>query len=184
MIIVYSGSFNPWHDGHTKVAEDIQRRFGIAPILELNFNASQCTGKNAITGDDVVKRFRAMPDYRKVATPFALFTDKADYIRQILNLPREEKIWFVCGSDTIKKLDEWVVAKTPAHANHNLECFLASNFGMIAYPRFKDETLEINNEQLNHRTILINNFTPLEISSTEIRNANTKRNTGSTVSIA
>lgn len=170
MKIFYSGSFNPWHDGHSKVALDIKRRFGVNPIIELNFNASDCTGKGPVTSEDVVKRFKIMPDYRKVATPFAMFTDKAFYLRQLLNIEDSKKIWFACGTDTIERLDGWL--SSTSMFNHNVEKFLASNIGMIVYPRLKGDTINIQNEQLSHRVIFVNNFVPLEISSTEIRNAN------------
>ena len=167
MKIFYSGSFNPWHDGHSKVALDIKRRFGVSPIVELNFNASECTGKGSVTGDEVIKRFKVMPDYRKIATPFPLFTDKAVYLRQLLNIDYDKKIWFACGSDTIERLDDWL------SLNNGQEKFLACNFGMIVYPRFRKEIIEIKTtEALKHRVIIVSNFEPLEISSTEIRNAN------------
>ena len=174
MKIVYSGSFNPWHEGHTKVALDIKRRFGFAPILEINCSASQCTGKSGVTGDELVKRLKILPDYRVIVTPYDLFVDKANYIRSLLNIKKEKKIWFACGSDTIERMDCWLGSgsQTGYISQHNIEVFLASNIGMITYPRFKKETIEIDSTDLQRRTIIVSNFEPLEISSTEIRNAN------------
>lgn len=172
MKIFYSGSFNPWHDGHSKVALDIKRRFGVSPIIELNFSASECTGKGEVSSADVIKRFKIMPDYRRIATPFSLFTEKAVYLRQLLNIDDANKIWFACGTDTIERFDEWLSLNNGYNGHRNQEEFLAGNFGMIVYPRLKGDTINIKTEQLNHRTIFVNNFVPLEISSTEIRNAN------------
>lgn len=167
MKIFYPGSFNPWHIGHSKVAEDVTTRFGVQPILEININASDCTGKGSVTGKDLARRLKCIPLIKIVTTPFPLFTDKSIYLRDLFDIPPEETIWFVCGTDTIDRMDMWMV-----NAKHE-EQFIAQNMRFIVYPRLKTDKLNIQSEALNKSTIFIGNFEPLEISSTEIRNAAT-----------
>ncbi len=166
--IVFSGSFR-WHFGHSKVANDIFQRFGIKPIIELNARASECTNKKAIDGEEIHRRFSLIPDFKKIVTVCPLFIDKATYLRQLFDIPIGEIVYFAVGSDTIERVDSWAEEKCHYYNRVNAEYLITGNINFIAYPRHINEEIKIKNEILNSRTIIINNFTPIDISSTEIR---------------
>ena len=167
-LIVYSGSFNPWHKGHERVYDYIHKFFGKYPIIEINFGPSDCTGKKEIDHAAVLERISKLPYLsRYIITPHQYFVYKAAYLKSLFKCPN---ITFAIGSDTARKLDEYATNyNCPGYEDRTyLMELLRYGVKFLVFPRTIGEKIELS-ENINEACLIVNNFIPVEISSTEIR---------------
>ena len=151
--LIYSGSFNPFHQGHLDIVEHANLNYHQKVWLELSLkNTDKPTADfySMLTRKDALhKRFKNHPWFAgTVITNKAFFSEKA----ALFERPR-----FIMGADTFNRFDD--------HAESHAD-FL-KQAGLIVYRR-EDVKIKWSNSLLSGGADFVD-FTPTKTSSTEVR---------------
>lgn len=168
---IFGGSFDPVHNGHIGLAEDAVSMAGLDEVIMIPARIQPFKqDRKTESGED---RFRML----------ALVAEQNDYItvsrneldnqgvsytyltmRRMQELYPDAKLYFLCGSDSILKIESWM----------NAEELLSRYAYVVACdrPGYRQEELEQAIERIrgkyNTEIITIHNR-PVDASSTEIR---------------
>lgn len=152
-VVIFSGTFNPWHWGHQKIYDYAERYFDIKPILETSIQNSK---KGPQSFEQIQENI--IPLFIKnggVITNCHLYEDKIELLRN------NNEVIFVCGADhwnsTIEKL-------------RDLESFkkkiLENPIYFFVFPR---NGIELKERELFSNSLFVFPISEFKISSTEIR---------------
>lgn len=171
VLVVYSGSFNPFHYGHLDILQTLQNTVWIDKVLVVVSpkNPSKPESmyiQSAAERLGVVKKI--IEDYGltkceasdiEFSRSYPIYT--VETLRQIQAQWPDYDIRYVAGADCLEKIQRWRNAPE-----------LICDIGMIVFPRDGYDLGEIVNQVLSrweNAKILVSTTTPREISSTEIR---------------
>lgn len=172
-IVVYSGSFNPFHYGHLDILQTLDSLPWVDKVLVVV--SPQNPGKSpSIYIQTPTERLEAV---KKVISDYGLEKCEAsdiefsrtppiytvETLNQIKALYPDDDILYVSGADCLEKIRRWRNARE-----------LLVNIGMLVFPRAGYNLLEIAGrtyEKYPEAKIITmpDDYMPREISSTEIR---------------
>ena len=156
---IYAGSFNPPHEGHHKVMKELLKRNLVDKVLLLptpNYwdKKIQVSEKERI---EMLKFYEE--DNIKVDNVHNNYPNTYQVLRSLKNDYKDDELFLVIGSDNLKRLHEW----------QNIDEILENK--IIVFKRgkiIKNKYLEKYNDQF----IYIDDFSFVDVSSTEIRKGN------------
>lgn len=172
MIVVYSGSFNPFHYGHLDIIRSLVGKDWVDKVIVVvspkNPGKSesvyiQSPQDRLMAVREVVERF-GLSDKVEVSDiefsrPQPIYT--VPTLQEIQTLYPNAEVRYVCGADCLDKITKWRNAKT-----------LVEDIGIIVFPRIGYDLLEISKLAMSKYPKGKIDFIwdmPREISSTEIR---------------
>ncbi len=158
-MVIYSGSWNPLHEGHIGVKALSEKILGKPVILEL-------TVKNPDKGQldfiDIQKRISGLGPLRHIVTNFPTFRDKAFGLRQVFP---KKKFIFVVGVDTWNRI--WS-ERYNYNLTHLLENFYYGDWVKFLVFGRSGEAMDDFAESLRIKSSIAEKFTS-PLSSTAIR---------------
>jgi nicotinic acid mononucleotide adenylyltransferase/nicotinamide mononucleotide (NMN) deamidase PncC len=96
-VFIFSGSFNPMHDGHSSIIKHIAHDYGILPIIEIggvHHHKPGITAYEYVTRKDQIKSM--YPDIAVRYSTQPLFIQKQDYYKELYP---NKQIVFIMGAD-------------------------------------------------------------------------------------
>lgn len=158
-LVIYPGSWNPFHSGHELILTHATEILGVKPVLELStVNAD----KGRMSYDEITKRIGNHLEHEAIITEAPTFFQKAQFFSD----PNQELI-FVVGTDTWKRiLDPKYAGPLPELKEH----FIKHNVKFLVFHRHSEPM--INDSILNDLIIqyVDSEIFDHRISSTAIRN--------------
>ncbi len=169
-IVLYPGSFNPFHKGHKEIVKRAKQILNKPIILEISMNNAD---KGLLDLFDVKNRvksiWKALPNSLTILTEDRLFIDK---INNPLN--KDKKLIFVMGSDT------WNRMTSPQYLATDHDEFInvikERDVKFLVFNRNSckmNEVKELADNIIHHK--LADNF-DVDISSSELRHKNNTEN--------
>lgn len=155
---IYVGSFNPVHKGHIKVANYLVDNNYLDMILLLPTPNYWDKQDLAPTKD----RLNMLKIFETSKIKIDSIHNNYPYTYQVLRSLKKEypkdELYLIIGSDNLKKLHLW----------KNIDEILS--YKIMIVKRDKDAITKYLENFPNNRFIVIDNFIPIEVSSTIIRN--------------
>ena len=163
ILVVYPGSFNPWHYGHERVYNIAEMQTGITPVLEITISNVDKGMIDYITLEDRLKTIPESIPY--IVTEAPTFFQKMIYIYR--SYPDVKGIIFVVGTDTWNRIWLPLEIGTPEKIH---EAFSECNVKFIVFPRagYTMTTGFMDNLVIHGNAT--DDFA-IDISSSDIRNA-------------
>lgn len=160
---IFGGSFNPPHQQHFKIAENLVKNNHLDKIIFVPTGNSY-KKDNLILDEHRYKMLKLMINNYLYLDVSNYEFKKLTYTYETLDYFKEsypnDQIYFICGSDNLSYLDKW----------KNYE-YILSNYKIIVTLRNNDNKEELLNKFKNFKDKIIFVDIPLyNISSTEIRN--------------
>ena len=160
-VAIYCGSWNPWHKGHQEVFNTAKKVLNTRPILELSVKN---VDKGQIDFIDIEERLNSIPSgIDIVATCLPTFVEKAEMFRRHCF---EKDIVFIVGADTWNRIWD---NKYLGHPNYVDARLKYSKVKFLVFPRPGVEIQTTYGKDLRITSDLIRDFSPIAISSTDLR---------------
>jgi nicotinic acid mononucleotide adenylyltransferase len=101
VILLYKGSFNPFHNGHMEIAKQAEEKYGVKPVMVISSEVYQ---KGWIDTGEIEHRVMMLNKlgYSVIVTKDGFFNKNTEYIRQKFQKP----IVYVVGTDTFNRILE------------------------------------------------------------------------------
>lgn len=161
-ILIFSGSFNPIHQGHKSMAGKSEQITGLKTNFEISIGNPD---KPSLSTEEVEKRKQQFINYRNVfITNNSLYKDKIKFF-----LEKAENLFFIMGADTFSRLCVPKYDNVPELNKYFAEVGHRLNF--IVFPRNGQIGENMVDKSLINSIVVVENF-DCRISSTEIRNKN------------
>lgn len=162
---IYPGSFNPLHEAHLKIADHI-KSLGIKPIFEISISNVDKQVENNID-----KRIFSIVDagFPCVITNAPTFTSKLRALHRFNDHPYL-RLEFVVGVDTWNRLFDVKYYNDLSSMKRSLSQLRYTKFNI--FPR--GGVMPISDHYLYKNAKYYENFIPVDISSTQIRELNGK----------
>lgn len=163
----YPGSFNLLHHGHLAIAHYIERKYN----QDVEFEICTCPmDKEPLSIADCDKRLKQFKMLGRIChlSKATTFLEKT---MTYANSCGNDQIYFMVGMDTISRIDD---PKYYLNSKDERDrcLILIKRFGgsFIVFPRVGFET-HIPSPEMNNIIEFVTDFTPVDVSSTEIRNS-------------
>ena len=128
ILVVYPGSYDPWHYGHERVYNIAEMQLGITPVLEITMSNVDKGLVDYITLEDRLKTIPREIPY--MVTPAPTFVEKMIYIYKLY--PDVKGIVFVVGVDTWNRIWLPLEIGTPEKV---YDIFKNNNVKFLVFPR-------------------------------------------------
>jgi len=165
--IIYSGSFNPLHEGHIATAKYVHDRFNTRVDFEISVNNID---KGTVSWFQISERIE---HFKKNEQPWfgnLWITDLGKFVDKAAQFPL---VTFVVGFDVFYRIFGPEYRKDFDTTKTILEDFQVK---WLVFPRYvngeitKKEEFDQIPEEIMNKTSIVWDYTPINISSTEIRN--------------
>ncbi len=166
---IFGGSFNPIHYGHLMICEYIKEEMGLDKVIFIPTGnpPHKDLGVSAEDRYEMVKlAISPNPDFEisDIETTRVNLSYTVDTIRELKEIYKEEKLYFLIGLDSLFQLKTW---KKIGDLSQEIEFVVALRPGYIDKEEIDNE-IDFLRENFGTKINLIN--TPLyEISSTDLR---------------
>lgn len=165
-IAIYGGSFNPMHIGHEKIVDYVLNNLNMDKIIIIPVGIPSHRENNLEQSDTRLKICKEIfKGNKKIEVSDIEIKSEGksytyDTLLKLINLYGENNEFFeIIGEDSLKNLKTW----------KNYEKLLKI-CKFIVFRRKDDENIQIDEEFLNNKNIIILENEYYNISSTEIRN--------------
>lgn len=165
-IAIYGGSFNPMHIGHEKIVDYVLNNLNMDKIIIIPVGIPSHRENNLEQSDTRLKICKEIfKGNKKIEVSDIEIKGEGksytyDTLLKLMDLYGENNEFFeIIGEDSLKSLKTW--------KNYE-ELLKICKF--IVFRRKDDKNIEIDNEFLNNKNIIILENEYYDISSTEIRN--------------
>ena len=128
LVVLYPGSFNPYHDGHYDIAKLSEQTLNAKVIHEI---ATTNADKGVLNYFDIKSRIKSIKDRNPDA--LVLISDEPTFVGKVKPLKRDNrKIVVVLGSDTWERLSQ---SKYGYDINQLINWFTESNTSFLVFNR-------------------------------------------------
>lgn len=166
---IFGGSFNPIHYGHLMICEYIKEEMGLDKVIFIP-TGNPPHKEIGVSAEDRYEMVRLAispnPDFEisDIETTRVKLSYTVDTIRELKEIYKEEKLYFLIGLDSLFQLKTW---KKIGDLSQEIEFVVALRPGYINKEEINDE-IDFLRENFGTKINLIK--TPLyEISSTDLR---------------
>ena len=166
---IFGGSFNPIHYGHLMICEYIKEEMGLDKVIFIP-TGNPPHKEIEVSAEDRYEMVRLAispnPDFEisDIETTRVKMSYTVDTIRELKEIYKEEKLYFLIGLDSLFQLKTW---KKIGDLSQEIEFVVALRPGYIDKEEINKE-IDFLRENFGTKINLIN--TPLyEISSTDLR---------------
>lgn len=163
--VIFSGSFNPVHDGHIKIVEKAYELLHKPVWFEISLENCDKPPVDWISLEKRTKGFDKHKDNPAIAgfifTQAPLFVQKARLFHEPV---------FLAGSDTISRLDNPMYYKNRNDYVDSINELVSRKAQLLVFDRPGDIKLPIRHRGLAKICTMVEDYEPITISSTEIRN--------------
>jgi len=163
---IYPGSFNLLHEGHLAIAHYIERKHNQDVEFEI---CKYPVDKDPLSEEDCDKRLKQFRMLGRVC----LLSEATTFLEKTMtyaNRCDNDQLYFIVGMDTISRIDD---SKYYLNSHDERDRCLnrIKKFGghFIVFPRVGFET-HIPSLEMSSIVEFVTDFTPVDVSSTEIRN--------------
>lgn len=166
---IFGGSFNPIHYGHLMICEYIKEEMGLDKVIFIPTGNPPHKDLEVSAKDryEMVKTaISPNPDFdiSDIETTRVKLSYTVDTIRELKEIYKEEKLYFIIGLDTLFQLKTWKKIKD---LSSEIEFVVAKRPGYLDEEKINRE-IKYLKENFGTKIILVQ--TPLyEISSTDLR---------------
>lgn len=166
---IFGGSFNPIHYGHLMICEYIKEEMGLDKVIFIPTGNPPHKDLEVSAKDryEMVKTaISPNPDFdiSDIETTRVKLSYTVDTIRELKEIYKEEKLYFIIGLDTLFQLKTWKKIKD---LSSEIEFVVAKRPGYLDEEKINRE-IKYLKENFGTKIILVE--TPLyEISSTDLR---------------
>ncbi len=166
---IFGGSFNPIHYGHLMICEYIKEEMGLDKVIFIPTGNPPHKDLEVSAKDryEMVKTaISPNPDFdiSDIETTRVKLSYTVDTIRELKEIYKEEKLYFIIGLDTLFQLKTW---KKIEDLSSEIEFVVAKRPGYLDEEKINRE-IKYLKENFGTKIILVQ--TPLyEISSTDLR---------------
>lgn len=181
MKVFFGGTFDPIHNGHIKLALHISKTLNAKVSLMPNSGIPNYKPKPIANEyerldmlDIIANKYSQYIDIELDEIKHKLFSPSVDTLKRLRKVYSENtSFWFVIGGDSLISLNIW---------DNWQELFGLTNFIVAMRPKYKiSDAPEFLQKEIQKRIcteisskpygqIYLTNFSPIDISSTEIRN--------------
>ena len=165
-IAIYGGSFNPMHIGHEKIVDYVLKNLDMDKIIIIPVGIPSHRENNLEQSDTRLKICKEIfKNNKKVeGSDIEIKAEGKSYtydtlLKLIEIYDKDNEFFEIIGEDSLKNLKTWRNYKE-----------LLNLCKFIVFRRKDDKNIEIDNEFLNNKNIIILENEYYNISSTEIRN--------------
>ena len=165
-IAIYGGSFNPMHIGHEKIVDYVLKNLDMDKIIIIPVGIPSHRENNLEQSNTRLKICREIfKNNKKVeVSDIEIKSERKSYtydtlLKLIKIYGKDNEFFEIIGEDSLKNLKTWKNYKE-----------LLNLCKFIVFRRKDDKNIEIDNEFLNNKNIIILENEYYNISSTEIRN--------------
>ena len=165
-IAIYGGSFNPMHIGHEKIVDYVLKNLDMDKIIIIPVGIPSHRENNLEQSDTRLKICKEIfKNNKKVeVSDIEIKAEGKSYtydtlLKLIEIYDKDNEFFEIIGEDSLKNLKTWRNYKE-----------LLNLCKFIVFRRKDDKNIEIDNEFLNNKNIIILENEYYNISSTEIRN--------------
>lgn len=164
----FPGSFSILHEGHLAIAHYVESKYPNANVIFEICHSPY--GKDVIIEEDMNRRFRQFKLLNRnvVSSPYVSFLEKTLYFPNSGNT--SSPIEFLVGLDTIERINNPAFYFNSAKERDRCVSIML-NYGakFHVFPRHSYDMPELC-EQLMSMCVFYDDFAPIDISSTRIRN--------------
>lgn len=163
---VYSGSFNPLHEGHLAIAHYIERKHN----QNVEFEICKCpVDKDPLSEEDCDRRLKQF----RMLGRICFLSEATTFLEKTMtyeNRCGNDQIYFIVGMDTISRIDDpKYYLNSKDERDRCLKIIKRFGGSFIVFPRVGFET-HIPSLEMSSIVEFVTDFTPVDVSSTEIRN--------------
>jgi len=163
----FPGSFSILHEGHLAIAHYIESKYKNANVIFEICHSPY--GKDIITEEDMNRRFKQFELIGRnvVSSPYVSFLEKSRYFPRVVS---HQSIEFLVGLDTIERINNPAFYFNSVRERDRCISLMSSNYVKFhVFSRHSYDRPELC-EQLMSICTFYDDFEPIEISSTRIRN--------------
>ena len=165
-IAIYGGSFNPMHIGHEKIVDYVLKNLDMDKIIIIPVGIPSHRENNLEQSDTRLKICKEIfKNNKKIeVSDIEIKSEGNSYtydtlLKLIKIYGKDNEFFEIIGEDSLKNLKTWKNYKE-----------LLNLCKFIVFRRKDDNNIEIDNEFINNKNIIILENEYYDISSTEIRN--------------
>jgi nicotinate-nucleotide adenylyltransferase len=161
---IFGGSFNPPHIMHKKLVEELIKEGYVDKVIFVPTGMKYEYKNNLISNEDRFHMIQLLiKDNNSLEVSDYEFTEEVTYTYQTLdyyqNKYKEDKIYFICGTDNLSYIDKWKRGE-----------YILENYPLLIIKRNTDEISPLLEKYKKYKdNIIVTNIHPVDLSSTDIR---------------
>ena len=161
---IFGGSFNPPHIMHKKLVEELIKEGYIDKVIFVPTGMKYEYKNNLISNEDRYNMIQLLiKDNNSLEVSDYEFTEEVTYTYQTLdyyqNKYKEDKIYFICGTDNLSYIDKWKRGE-----------YILEKYPLLIIKRNTDEISPLLEKYKKYQdNIIVTNIHPVDLSSTDIR---------------
>ncbi len=161
---IFGGSFNPPHIMHKKLVEELIKEGYVDKVIFVPTGMKYEYKNNLISNEDRFHMIQLLiKDNNSLEVSDYEFTEEVTYTYQTLdyyqNKYKEDKIYFICGTDNLSYIDKWKRGE-----------YILENYPLLIIKRNTDEISPLLEKYKKYQdNIIVTNIHPVDLSSTDIR---------------
>ncbi len=161
---IFGGSFNPPHIMHKKLVEELIKEGYVDKVIFVPTGMKYEYKNNLISNEDRFHMIQLLiKDNNSLEVSDYEFTEEVTYTYQTLdyyqNKYKEDKIYFICGTDNLSYIDKWKRGE-----------YILENYPLLIIKRNTDEISPLLEKYKKYKdNIIVTGIHPVDLSSTDIR---------------
>ena len=161
---IFGGSFNPPHIMHKKLVEELIKEGYVDKVIFVPTGMKYEYKNNLISNEDRYNMIQLLiKDNNSLEVSDYEFTEEVTYTYQTLdyyqNKYKEDKIYFICGTDNLSYIDKWKRGE-----------YILEKYPLLIIKRNTDEISPLLEKYKKYQdNIIVTGIHPVDLSSTDIR---------------